>query len=97
MQEAISVLDKPRPMFFRFLAYWGKIIWRTPTLGMGNIDADCLVFPRDIARQVEWGLRYEGDYDAAVSATTLAGGDVAWCDQVISISRPRPDQLWWQG
>ena len=95
IKAAISVMDKPRPLFFRFLSYWGATIWQTPQLALGNIDADCLVFPRWIAQEVEWGLRYEGDYDAACRASELAAGDVAWCDEVISISRPRPGHLWW--
>ena len=97
IKQCIGALDKPRPMFFRFLSHWGATIWRSPTLALGNIDADCLVFPRWIAKTVEWGMRYEGDYDAAVKASELAAGDVAWCDQVVSISRPRPDHLWWTG
>ena len=72
---------------FGSFSYWGDTIWRAPQLALGNIDADCLVFPRWIAKTVEWGLRYEGDYDAACKAFELAAGDVAWCDQVISISQ----------
>ena len=84
-----------RPLFFRTQTFWGDCVWRVPFLDLGNIDADCLVFPQAIAQQVEWGLRYEGDFDAAVAAQQLAGGNAAWCNQVISIMRPQPAELWW--
>ena len=93
------VIDRqphPRPIFFRFVAPWRETIWRWPHLMVGNIDADCLVFPQDIAQQVEWGLRYVGDYDAAEQAFHLAGGDVYWCEEIISIARPDTEHLWWK-
>ena len=95
IKQTIAAQDQPRPLFFRFLSPWREPIWRTPYLILGNIDADCLVFPRKIARRVEWGMRYEGDFDAACRAEQLAGGDVAWCEPIISIARPTPKHLWW--
>lgn len=101
-EDALSAIElaaeaepHPRPLFFRFLSYWRDTIWRTRVLRLGDIDADCLVFPRAIARNVVWGMRYEGDYDAAYQAAQLSGGDVGWCDEVISIARPAAEHLWW--
>jgi hypothetical protein len=86
---------KQRPLFFRFRSPWGELLWREPHLALGNIDADCLVFPRTIAQDVHWGLRYEGDYDAAQAAYELAQGDVAWVDEIISIARAGVGDYWW--
>jgi len=94
IEMAIDVQPRARPLFFRFTSYWRENIWRSPELVLGNIDADCLVFPRHIAQQVEWGLRYEGDFDAAWGALELSGGDVAWVDEIVSIARP--ERLWWR-
>ena len=96
IQSAIEAQPRARPLFFQMQTYWGARIWQTPVLAQGNIDADCLVFPRDIARQVEWGLRYEGDLDAAIRAFNLTGGDVAWVSEVVSIGRPEKEMLWWR-
>ena len=93
---AIDVQPRARPLFFRFLSYWRETIWREPELRLGNIDADCLVFPRAIAHEVHWGMRYEGDFDAAQQAYQLVGGDIGWCDEVVSISRPGPEHCWWK-
>jgi len=94
IEMAIDVQPRPRPLFFRFTSYWREDIWRFPQLTLGNIDADCLVFPRHIAQQVEWGMRYEGDFDAANRALAISGGDVAWINEVVSIARP--ERCWWQ-
>jgi len=85
-----------RPLFFRVLTPWRESIWREQSLYQSNIDADCLVFPRDVARQVTWGLRYEGDFDAAVAAMQLAQGDVGWCEEQIALARPDQEHVWWQ-
>jgi hypothetical protein len=95
IEMAIDAQRKTRPLFFRFRSYWGEEIWREPVLRIGNIDADCLVFPREIAHRVIWGTRYEGDFDAASAAYHIAGGDVTWVDEVVSISRPEPTDCWW--
>jgi len=86
---------KKRPLFFRVLTPWREQVWRTPQLVLSNIDADCLVLPRDIAQRVTWGLRYEGDFDAAVEASKLARGDVGWRDEEIAIARPEQEHIWW--
>jgi len=96
IEVAIDAQTHPRPLFFRMRTYWGDTVWHDQQLRQANIDADCLVFPREIAYQVEWGLRYEGDLDAAIRAFNLSGGDVAWVDEVVSIGRPEKDQLWWR-
>ena len=96
IELAIDAQPHPRPLFFRFVSYWRDTIWHDQKLALGNIDADCLVFPRHIAQKVEWGLRYEGDYDAAVRAFNYSGGDVAWVDQVVSVARPEREMLWWR-
>ncbi len=96
IEAAIDAQPRPRPIFFRLLAHWRELIWRTPTLALGNIDADCLVFPRHIAQRCQWGLRYEGDFDVACQAFNFSGGDVGWVDQVVSIARPDEDMLWWR-
>jgi hypothetical protein len=96
IEQAIDVQPRPRPLFFRMRSYWRETIWRSQDLSVGNIDADCLVFPRHIAQRVQWGLRYEGDFDAAAQAFNVSGGDVAWIDAVVSIGRPGGEHLWWQ-
>jgi len=85
-----------RPLFFRVLTPWRESIWRERSLYQANIDADCLVFPRELAREVTWGLRYEGDFDAAVAAMQLAQGDVGWCEEQIALARPDQEHVWWQ-
>lgn len=95
IELAIDQQPRRRPLFFRMRTHWGAQVWRQPHLALGNIDADCLVFPRTIAHAVEWGLRYEGDYDAAARALDLSGGDVAWVDAIVSMARPQPGQFWW--
>jgi hypothetical protein len=84
-----------RPLFFKVLTPWRETIWRERSLYQANIDADCLVFPRELAREITWGLRYEGDFDAAVSAMQRASGDVGWCEQQIAIARPDAEHVWW--
>jgi hypothetical protein len=84
-----------RPLFFRAQMHWGDFVWHNQQLYQSNIDADCLVLPRHIAREVQWGLRYEGDFDAAVHAMQLADGNVGWREEVIAIARPEAEQIWW--
>jgi len=96
IEMAIDNQVHPRPIFFRWLAPWRETIWRWPQLRPGNIDADCLVFPRAIARDVVWGMHYEGDYDAARQAYSLAGAEVDWCEEIISIARPDAEHVWWK-
>jgi len=90
---AVNQQPHPRPLFFRARMYWGQIVWYEPTLRENNIDADCLVLPRAIASETTWGLRYQGDFDAAVAAHALAGGDVDWRDELIALARP--SGVWW--
>jgi len=90
---AVCQEPRPRPLFFRTLTFWGELVWRERTLELGNIDADCLVLPREVAAQVTWGLRYEGDFDAASDAARLSGGDVGWREETIAIARP--ESVWW--
>ena len=93
---AAATLQQPvlRPMFFRVHTYWGATVWDVPyQLYQGNIDADCLVLPHDMAASTIWGLRYEGDFDAAVSAMQQANGNVAWREEMIAVMRP--ESVWW--
>jgi hypothetical protein len=92
---AVCSEPRKRPLFFRVLTYWRQTIWGVPLLQQSNIDADCLVFPRTLAQQVQWGLRYEGDFDAAVHAMQLAQGDIGWREESIAIARPDAEHLWW--
>jgi len=94
--DAIAHQSHPRPLFFRWLSPWRETIWRDQHLMMGNIDADCLVLPKRVAQQVTWGLRYEGDYDAAVDVMRIADGEVDWDDRIISIARPDSTLCWWE-
>ena len=96
IEFAIDEQPHARPLFFRTRTHWGAVVWRQPQLAFGDIDADCLVFPRHIAHAVNWGLRYEGDYDAAREALTLSSGDVAWLEDIVAIARPQPGQFWWR-
>ena len=92
---ALCQEPRRRPLFFRVVTPWRDFVWRTPQLVQANIDADCLVLPREIAQNVTWGLRYEGDFDAAVHAAQLAQGDVGWRDETIAIARPDQEHVWW--
>ena len=92
---ALAQEPHKRPLFFRVLTPWRATVWNTPQLVLANIDADCLVLPKEIAREVTWGLRYEGDFDAAVDAARLADGDIGWRDETIAIARPDREHLWW--
>ena len=82
-------------IIFRWLSPWREIIWRWPEFLLGNLDADGLVFSRRIAHQVEWGLRYEGDWDAAQQAYELADHEIDWRASVLSIARPGQAERWW--
>jgi hypothetical protein len=75
--------------------YWRETVWRAPSLQMGNIDADCLVLPQHVASEITWGLRYEGDFDAAVAVMQRADGDVGWREEMIAIARPDQEHVWW--
>lgn len=96
IRRAVVRQAHPRPLFFQWLAPWRETIWRQPYLALGNIDADCIVLPRHVARLVQWGMRYEGDFDAATRASEIADGDVEWVDSIISIARPDDAHCWWQ-
>jgi hypothetical protein len=50
-----------------------------------------------MAHEVTWGLRYEGDFDAARQAHELARGDVGWIDEVVAIARATDTDYWWLG
>lgn len=92
---AIARQSSSRPIFGKVTTHWRDVVWRTPQLALGNIDADCLVLPRFIAERVIWGLRYEGDFDAAQDAMRLSDGGVDWLDQVLAIARPDAEHRWW--
>jgi hypothetical protein len=96
IQRVVDHLDRPRPLFFRWLSPWRELIWRDQHLVLGNIDADCIVLPKRIAAQIEWGLRYEGDFDAAVAAVHLAGDELVWCESLVSIAHPGMADRWWE-
>jgi Glycosyl transferase family 2 len=95
MWQAVTTTPRKRPLFFKVLTPWRAEIWSEPRLAMADIDADCLVLPKEVAQQVSWGLRYEGDFDCAVAAMQLAGGDVGWCEAQIAIARPDAEHIWW--
>jgi hypothetical protein len=95
IEAVIDAERKARPLFFRLRFAWGFEVWHEPRLRVGNIDADCLVLPRPIAQQVTWGLRYEGDFDAAQQAYELVDGNVGWVDEVVSIARANEADYWW--
>ncbi|HKC98919.1 MAG TPA: glycosyltransferase [Methylomirabilota bacterium] len=91
--DAVSCQPHKQPLFFRWLAPWRETIWRQPVLRAGNIDADCLVFPRTLVGEVTWGMRYEGDFDAA--ACLEQRGPVEWREEVIAVARPSQEHRWW--
>jgi hypothetical protein len=93
---AIARQSAVRPIFGKVTTYWRDVVWHTPELKLSDIDADCLVLPRAIAERVTWGLRYEGDFDAAADALRLSEGAVDWLDQVLAIARPEPEHQWWK-
>jgi hypothetical protein len=84
-------------LIFRWVSPWREVIWRYPELALGNLDADCLVMSRNLAQQVTWGLRYEGDFDAARQAFELTGrAEPDWRPPIISIARPDEGYRWWR-
>jgi hypothetical protein len=84
-------------ILFRWVSPWRETIWRWPDLELGNLDADCLVFSQRLARQITWGLRYEGDYDAACQAWDLIDrGEIDWRSTIVSVARPGQEHRWWQ-
>jgi len=92
---SVSTSPRKRPLFFKVLTPWRGEVWAERELRLGNIDADCLVLPRELAREITWGLRYEGDFDAAVAAMQRTSGDVGWCEERIAIARPEAGDVWW--
>jgi hypothetical protein len=93
---AIARQTSSRPVFGKVTTYWRDVVWHNPQLQLSDIDADCLVLPRAIAERVTWGLRYEGDFDAAADALRLSDGAVDWLDLVLAIARPEPEHQWWK-
>jgi hypothetical protein len=94
IRAATSATAAPSLCVFRTLCYWRQVVWREPRLELGNVDADCLVMRRELAAAVRWGLRYEGDYDAAVAAAKLSE-TVGWHEDLVSIARPDQSHRWW--
>jgi hypothetical protein len=94
IRVATTAADAPRLCIFRWLAPWREVIWRSQILEQGNVDADCLVMRRELAASVKWGMRYEGDFDAALEAAALAE-TVGWQDAIVSIARPERGHCWW--
>jgi hypothetical protein len=83
-----SCLRPPQaPRLFRTDTWQAGVVWRTPELVVGNIDADCIVTPNVAGRLGWWQLRYEGDFDF-IQQTCTCWGQCIWETEVIAVGRP---------
>lgn len=94
IRAATRDANAPGLFIFRVLCWWRHIVWRDPVLRESNLDADGLVMRRDVAQRANFGMRYEGDYDAAAEAARLSEV-VGWGDEIVSIARPEKEHRWW--
>lgn len=85
-----AVQGPPGPRLFRVHTWQAGLIWRTPTLALGNIDADCLCAPRDLGKLGRWEPTYNGDFTMIAETCERWGGTPQWCDAVIAIGRHDP-------
>ena len=81
------------PCLFRTRTWQAGVVWKTPDLRLGNIDADCLVAPNMPPRIHPWPNEYNGDF-AMIEATVEEWGAGIWCEQVIAIGHPKVRDLW---
>jgi len=68
-------------------SFWGQpaeyrepVIWRDPSVRLGNVDAAMIVAPAGCASR--WGERYEGDFDFAAALVDEFGAPV-WRDETV--------------
>lgn len=99
IRKAISHLDTPRPLVFRFVAppaLHRLVIPVSADLRAGNVDASCLVVPNVLHRLGRWENTYEGDHAFLASTAALWGGpaSIRWCAPIISFARPDPTDDW---
>lgn len=77
------------PHLFRVMTRFGFIVWDVEgDLGVGRVDADCIVVPNVPERLGSWGLSYIGDQQFIAQTVALWDGQVAWDDALIVDSRP---------
>lgn len=88
IREAIEKQPYPRPLLFRIMTWQAGIVWKTPRLVLGDIDADCIVVPNIPDKLGHWGDRYNGDFDFIQSTYNLWWGDVAWRPELIATALP---------
>jgi hypothetical protein len=82
MQAATT--GAPGPRLFRVEVRPGFAVWRWARLGLGDIDADCLLTPNDPPRLGRWGRDYTGDFAMIADTVRAWGGAVQWVDQLIA-------------
>lgn len=85
------------PRLFKIRTRWGFVVWQYPQVCEGNIDADCIVTPRDRKRLGRWGRRYCGDFDFIRETVDLWQRQCVWRDAHIAIARPPKAMDWVRG
>ena len=71
---------------FSMESWWGELLWREQTIFEGNVAAQMVVMPRELAQACSWGNEYAADCAYIEEAATLA--PVVWHREVIVKCRP---------
>lgn len=66
----------------------GRIVWQDREIRHGNIDADCIIAPRDGGRLPGWGLEHWADVEFISECADLWEGQVRWVEDVIARRNP---------
>lgn len=95
IRRAIATLAEPKPLLFRVRTWQAGIVWWRPTLGEGEIDAECIVVPNEPTGLGVWTARYPGDFDF-IQETVERWGSCQWEREQLAICRPSPAEDWTQ-
>ena len=81
---------------YKFVTPWRGILPSGTRLFEGGVGGHCLTFRGDKPRG-EFTCRYAGDWDFIQSTLEAwqGNGTVYFHDDVIAITRPRPEDIWW--
>lgn len=81
---------------YKFITPWRGILPNGNRLYEGGVGGHCLTFRGDKPRG-QFTCRYAGDWDFIEStlAAWQGNGTVYFHDEVIAITRPRPEDIWW--
>lgn len=93
---ARGALDKARAAFeaeptrmhlFRMRYPDNRILWQDARVVSGNVSTQMVVVPAGLGRRVQFGDRYEGDYDF-IAGCQRYWGEPAWHEDIITYLRP---------